>query len=1287
MIFRLFLIFLLFTPVVTHAQEAAATAGETAWLRQHPVLVVGAYREGYPPFEEVREGELVGLGPDYLRELAGRLGVTLETRVFPTWPAVLTALAHGEIDVATSVTPLEAGMPGVRVGATYFESLPALVERGDAPIVRNLDELQGKTVAVHAGYFDVETLRRELPHSTILETASTEEALRRVADGRATAYIDNPYSAREFIGRLGMENQLRIGAPVALPLSALAFGVPADRAVLGQALDRELAGLTAADHGRLRARWVGRDVAPQPRMAQIPLSTSERAWLRNLPPLRLGVDPSYVPFSLLSERGEAEGLALDYVREIAAELGVRFTQVPSANWAETVARVERGEVDVVGAVNPRSATLPWLQASVPYLEFPIMIVTREGSPTVASIDDLAGKRIIANTSREPVRHLISRIADAHTMAVDTEDDGMARLAAGEGDAFIGNLASVDYLIRAHYLGRLKVAAPTGESEAIAIGVSRELQPLLPLVNRVLVNMAPRRQQEIRNTWFASHYVVGPTWRDMARRVGPFVAVLLASLAAISYAYLRLRRETRLRERSERQLADVTAHVPAVVYEFIRDREGRYSLAYVGGNPETILGARAGDLLAGGESVLARVLPEDRESLREAIERSARELTPLHATVRIRVDSGTRYLSSDAVPLARADGTVHWNGYWIDVTAQQLAARNLARAKEEAEAATRAKSDFLATISHEIRTPMNGVIGLLDVLEQTPLDGEQHSLIATIEHSASALLQILDDVLDFSKIEAGHLDLEPGPTDLRELVDGAVSIMAAQAHAKGLRLRIFLDARLAATHAVDAGRLRQVLLNLVSNAIKFTSTGEVAVAVLVHDDASARQGMRISVTDTGIGIHAAKLRHVFGSFSQAESSTTRRFGGTGLGLAISRRLIERMGGHIDIESELSRGSTVTVTLDLPVVARDVAHQPGNGETVSVETADTRTRDALEAMLVPLGFVAAATGGDVRFVDDDGDVDATDRAIRLSIMPMPRGHADDAGALLLGTNPLKWPAVGAVVRLALGQEGEISVRDEARPLVPRRSARILLAEDHPVNQHLVRIQLDLRGYSCDVVENGEAALAALERQSYDLLLVDCHMPLVDGYAVAREVRRREAGGERHMPIVGMTADARTGQDEACRVAGMDDLLRKPVRLEAFHAAIARWLPDEVGTDEGHAVIAEASSFDLERLRRTFGGDRNVGIVATHGAAATRAALERFDDVVALGDSDALADWAHHVLGGVNAFGPSSVATEGEAIERALRETGTADSERLGRFIDELHRFAGRLDRLAVQGEIQS
>jgi two-component system, NarL family, sensor histidine kinase EvgS len=1203
---------LLLVGTFVHAAPYVALDAEDAdWLRRHPTLTVGAYREGYPPFEEWRDGRFEGLGPAYLDEVAQRLGVRVQARVYPSWPDVLDALARGEIDVATTVTPVEQGLPGVRIGATYFESLPVLVQRAGDPVMARPSALEGKSLAVHADYFDVAALRRELPGTRLVETQSTADALEQVRDGKVSAYLDNAYSAREFVRRLGMEHDLRIGEPMALPISALAFAVPADRAPLGRAIDRALSELTAADHGRLRAPWIGRDIAPRPAQQGIPLSEREKAWLRSLPPLRLGVDPSYVPFSLISRQGQAEGLALDYLREIASQLDLRITQVPSDNWAGTLERVKRGEVDLVAAINPQSATWPHLQSSVPYLDFPIMIVTREGAPTVAGTADLAGKKVFANVAREPIRRLVARMPAMQVIPVATEQEGMRRLAAGEGDAFIGNLASVDYLIREQFLGQLKVAAPTGQTEAIAVGVRQDLAPLVPLVNRVLVNLPTHRQQDIRNTWFASHYVLGPTWREITSRVLPFAAVLLGSLFAISYAYLNLRRETRRRERTERRLAEVTDHVPAVVYEAVRSPDGHYTLSYVGGDSHRILGMEPGQLLSDASSLLALVAPDDRDALRQAFERSARDTTPLHVTVRAVVDGRTRYLSSDAVPLATAEGSVRWNGYWVDVTTQELAARGLARARDEAEAATRAKSDFLATISHEIRTPMNGVIGLLDVLERTPLNTDQQRMVTTIEHSAEALMHILDDVLDFSKIEAGHLTLDPRPSDPRAIVDGAVALMRAQAEAKGLSLSVHIDPQLAPALLVDDGRLRQVLLNLLGNAIKFTSEGEVRIEVHVDQQHAGRQRLRWIVRDTGIGIHAAKLRQVFAPFSQAESSTTRRFGGTGLGLSISRRLVERMGGHIVIESEPGRGTTVTATLDLPVAGVEVAPRATEHEPAQAQ-----------------------------------------------------GH-------------------------------------------PLRGERVLVVEDHPVNQELVRAQLALAGLACDVAADGIEALAAMAHQRYDLLLVDCHMPRMDGYALAREVRSREDGATR-VPIVAMTADARADQLSRCQAAGMDDLLRKPVRLEAFHDMLGRWLgPPASGTAAGtdvsdnaqppaavevrasaavHGTAAhDAASFtvDRQRLRKVFGSDENVALVIQAGLDTTQAALRGYDAALASGDPGRVADWIHHLLGGVNVFGDSWVAREGERLELALRDGGAIDTAALSRFVEGVRQFCRQLGEMTASG----
>jgi signal transduction histidine kinase/DNA-binding response OmpR family regulator len=1156
MFLRKFVVYLLtlYTSAASALSGMTLTDAETAWVRTHPVIEVGTYTEGYSPFEEIRDGKLQGLAPDYLNELASALGMKTHARIYPTWEAMLSGLAHGQIDVAMNITPVRGSFPGVRFSKAYFETLPVLVVRANGEgTPKTLDDLRERKVAVHAGYFDMEALQRELPASVLVQTATTLEALQLVAVGKADAYIDNPYTARDVIDHAGLSDTLRIGPEVALSLSALTFAVPDDRKSLVGALDKALSALSATDHARIRGRWVGHEVTPRSQSGEIPLSRGEKEWLAGLPPLRLGVVSDFAPLSLLGGKGEAEGIASDYVRVIAETLGLRVIKVPVANWAELIDQVETGRIDLVGTVDPDGDSARIFATSLPYIGFPMMIVTRENAPTLAGPQDLAGKKVLANPLLHASRQLLEDIPGAEVIEVATTENGLARLAAGQGDAFIGNLALVDFQIRNRYVGTLRIAAPTDRKESSAIGVRRDLAPLIPLIDRVLTHMPESQQQSIRNAWLSSHYVVGVTWREIANRIMPLAALLAFILVAIGFAYMRLR--------------------------------------------------------------------------------------------------------------------------W---------------AKNDAEAATQAKSDFLATMSHEIRTPMNGVIGILDVLGQTPLSADQRQLMATIDDSAEALLRILDDLLDFSKIEGGHLVLESRPVDLRLLIDSVMSVMAAQAHGKGLRLRVRIDPALAAEVQLDDIRMRQIVLNLVSNAIKFTSSGQVSVRLDVLADHGDRQHIALLVSDTGIGIPADKLAHVFSPFSQAESSTTRRFGGTGLGLAICGRLVELMGGQIKLDSVQGQGTTATIAVEVPLRRRDAVHAELDGHTAAIALVDPGVAQELAAVLVALGFVLVDPAqAELLFVDDLRGSNDRKTVIGISTRPMSPGYLPDDRGVTVSCNPLKRAAVVAACLHALDISEQIPHEDGPRRRGPAslaadgsaRHARVLVAEDHPVNQQLVRRQLSLRGHECDVVGNGVEALQAIALRDYALLIVDCHMPMMDGYELARTIRRRELGGVQRLPIIAMTADARSGQAQTCRDAGMDDFLAKPVRLTDFDEAIGRWLP---GYDVSGDVACEGmpvSTFDMDRLRRTFGDDDAIRTVAGHFIDVTQAALDRLSPLLEEGDTECIADWFHHVLGGVHIFGATEVAEDGDDIETSLRDGDLAALGRVPAFRSSLEAFLAEVREFAV------
>jgi PAS domain S-box-containing protein len=680
-----------------------------------------------------------------------------------------------------------------------------------------------------------------------------------------------------------------------------------------------------------------------------------------------------------------------------------------------------------------------------------------------------------------------------------------------------------------------------------------------------------------------------------------VGIGLGGLAFLFAAGWQIGRDQHRKQKLTDELRDkdgtivqMTQRLPVMVYQYQRDPEGKESLCYCNQSCEELFGVTSEQATKDVHSLYAHINKDDLPGLLKRIQEAEDRMSPFQAEYRVNHPrEGQKWIYTAASPLQRDDGSLIWNGYSSDITERKRMERDMCSARDAAESGNRAKSHFLAMMSHEIRTPMNGIIGLVEVLGETPLTDEQHTLVETVRGCADTLMTVLNDVLDYSRLVSGRVELKTSAFDLEKELHSVIDLFSSKATDKGLEVICSYPATLPRLFEGDKVRLRQVVMNLVSNSIKFTEAGHVLLEVTQVD------GGRVfmSITDTGIGLDPEALDTLFEPFHQGDEGITRRYGGTGLGLTISLKLIEAMGGSLRGHPVDTGGSRFEMIVPLKVLTdastpsiKRVAGDKGkvlivddNSVNLKVLQEQLLSLDvAVDPVLTPEAglelvrqnaysliitdyMMPEITGGEfaaqVKALDNRKDI-----PIILLTSAGKFTHVEEGLFTEILNKPLPFQVLRTTLERHLPEETTEEQGQGGEPAAERAKAasgeatrwkknRILVCEDNPVNQKVIRLLLEKEGLDPVIVSHGKAGIAAMKETEFDLIFMDIEMPIMGGIGAAKQAR--QTFGERLPPIVALTAAAMDGDRERFLSAGMCNYLPKPLRRHELHVCLVQYL----------------------------------------------------------------------------------------------------------------------------------
>ncbi|MBC3949604.1 transporter substrate-binding domain-containing protein [Pseudomonas folii] len=889
------------------------------WVRNKRELILGTSAPDYPPFDMTLTGrDYEGFTADYANIISRALDLPVKVLRFESRQAAIAALGTGQIDLLGSANGFEAKDRNIKLSTPYAVDQPVLVTRtGETRALT--DGLAEMRLSMVYHYLPPEEIQKLYPNAALKTYPSFQSAINAVAFNQADVFLGDTISTQYMINK-GYLNNIQMANFGRHEPDGFSFAVAGENNQLLDIINRTLKAIPVEERIAISRRWGASDLMLTDQKLQ--LTHREERWIEQHPNVRVVINESYAPLTFFDASGNFRGITADLLELVRLRTGLRFEITRAPTMADMMNQVSQGQADLISALIPSEEREDQFSFSRPYLDNSFVLVTRKWPENSINLEQLSGKRI-AITLGSPILPFLRReFPTVVPIEVDNPFQTLEMLAQGRVEAAITSLVSANYFLNSGiFENRLQITTTVGEKPAlIAMATSRKATELISILDKALSSIAPQELAAINNRW-RSFTPSGGNWQEYQRQIYQIVLgaglLLLGSLAWNAY----MRRQIKQREQAERALSDQFEFMRALVNGsphpiYVRDREGL--LRMCNDSYLKAFDAQREDVLDKSvtEGVLSNVFEAKEFASDYQLVMATNNPMILDRTLQIGERQLTIYhwILPFRDSLGEVKGII---GGWIDISERRQLIEDLRSAKDQADNANRAKSTFLATMSHEIRTPMNAVIGMLELALKRADQGHMDRPAVEVAYSsAKDLLELIGDILDIARIESGRLTLSPERANLRQLVESVVRVFDGLARQKSLSLLLDLDSGINTDVLIDPLRFKQILSNLISNAIKFTEKGQVRITLQAETGTDPRQlQLHVSIQDTGIGISEKDLQRLFEPFAQADDNGQQARTGAGLGLVICRSLCEMMGGTLDLSSEQGKGTQVHMTFNL------------------------------------------------------------------------------------------------------------------------------------------------------------------------------------------------------------------------------------------------------------------------------------------------------------------------------------------------------------------------------------